>query len=403
MKNILTGMRVIEASAFVAAPLGGMTLAQLGADVIRIDAINGGLDYHRWPVTKHNVSLFWNGLNKSKRSIAINFRTPEGAELAKQLISAEGDNAGMLLTNFPARGWLDYEELKQHRPDLIQLTIQGDRHGNSAVDYTVNPSMGLPFLTGSEQSQDPTNHVLPAWDCITGQMAALGLLAAERHRRINKEGQHIKLALADAAMATMSHLGFIAEAQLGEQRPRYGNYLFGAFGRDFVTSDHHRIMVIGLTPKQWQSLCLATDSQQQMLDLATQLNLDFSQEGDRFIAREQIAECLEAYISAQTFNTIQSRFNQHGVCWSRYQSINELVANDPECSTNNPMFNNIEQANVGSYLAAGAPWDFSLFDRLPAQPAPTLGQHTDEILSEILRIDSSQIGKLHDKGIIAAS
>jgi 2-methylfumaryl-CoA isomerase len=76
--GILDGMRVVEGSAFVAAPLGGMTLAQLGADVIRFDAIGGGLDYDRWPVTTESRSLFWDGLNKGKRSIAIDLRSQRG-------------------------------------------------------------------------------------------------------------------------------------------------------------------------------------------------------------------------------------------------------------------------------------------------------------------------------------
>lgn len=102
MNGILSGMRVVEGSAFVAAPLGGMTLAQLGADVIRFDPIGGGLDYKRWPVTldgKH--SLFWAGLNKGKRSIAVDIRHPRGQELLTQLICAPGENAGLFITNFP--------------------------------------------------------------------------------------------------------------------------------------------------------------------------------------------------------------------------------------------------------------------------------------------------------------
>ena len=112
MTGILDGLRVVEGSAFVAAPLGGMTLAQIGADVIRFDPIGGGLDYTRWPVTldgRH--SLFWAGLNKGKRSIAGRLRTPEGQELLSRLICAPGEDAGLFLTNFPARGWLDYETL----------------------------------------------------------------------------------------------------------------------------------------------------------------------------------------------------------------------------------------------------------------------------------------------------
>ena len=401
MSSILSGMRVVEASAFVAAPLGGMTLAQLGADVIRIDAIGGGLDYRRWPVTKHNVSMFWAGLNKSKRSVAINFRSPEGSELAKQIITAPGKEAGMLLTNFPPKGWLSYEELKAIRSDMIQLTVQGDRHGGSAVDYTVNPAIGLPFLTGPSDSNSPTNHVLPAWDLVTGQMAALGLLAAERHRYRTGEGQHTKIALADAAMAVMGHLGFIAEAQLGEERPRYGNYLFGAFGRDFLTSDQQRVMVIGLTKRQWTSLCKATETTEKMDQLADKLGRNFSQEGERFESRDDISALFSEYISKHSYKDIESRFNEHGVCWSKYQTVKEMVDSDPECSLNNPMFNQIEQPGIGSFRAAGAPWNFSAFKRQPAQPAPKLGQQTDEVLAEVVGLSSAEIGRLHDAGVIA--
>ena len=104
MPGILSGLRIVEGSAFVAAPLGGMTLAQLGADVIRFDPIGGGLDAHRWPVTADGTSLFWAGLNKGKRSIAVDIRSPRGQELLTQLITLPGDDAGIFSTNFPARG-----------------------------------------------------------------------------------------------------------------------------------------------------------------------------------------------------------------------------------------------------------------------------------------------------------
>lgn len=403
MNAILSGMRVVEASAFVAAPLGGMTLAQLGADVIRIDNIGGGLDYRRWPVTQDNTSLFWAGLNKSKRSVALNFRSPEGSELAKQIITAPSPEAGMLLTNFPPKGWLSYEELSELRSDLIQLTIQGDRHGGAAVDYTVNPAIGLPFLTGPSDSQSPSNHVLPAWDLVTGQMAALGLLAAERHRNRTGEGQHVKLALADAAMAVMSHLGFIAEAQLGVERPRYGNYLFGAYGRDFLTADNERVMVIGLTPRQWKSLCQATESEDAMTALAEKLGKNFKREGDRFEARDEISDVLGSFINKLSYEEIAKRFNEQGVCWSRYQTVKQMVEQDAECSTANPMFSEINQQGVGSFIAAGAPWNFSAYERAPAKPAPQLGEHTDEVLADIVGLSSAEIGRLHDDGIVAGS
>lgn len=402
-QGVLCGLRVVEAAAFVAAPLGGMTLAQMGADVIRIDALGGGLDYRRWPVTPQGTSLFWTGLNKSKRSVALDLASPQGKELAMALITAPGDDAGLFLTNFPPRGWLDHEALRARRPDLIQLTLQGDRHGGSAVDYTVNPRLGLPAMTGPEGSGDPVNHVLPAWDLITGQMVAVGLLAAERHRRRTGEGQHIKLALQDVGLAVMGHLGFIAEARQGQPRQRHGNDLFGAFGRDFVCADGARVMVVGLTGKQWRALCDATGTGAQMDALGARLGLDLAREGDRFRARHEIARLVGPWIAARPLAQVAEAFDRHGVCWSRYQDIGELVAADPECSPANPMFASIEQPGVGPVLAPGIPLDFQGSGRLPAGPAPRLGEHTEQVLAELLGIGAAEFGRLHDQGVVGSA
>lgn len=402
--GILSGMRIVEASAFVAAPLGGMTLAQLGADVIRIDAIKGGLDYRRWPVTDDNVSLFWCGLNKAKRSVALDIASPEGRELAMAIITAKGngsDDAGMLLTNFPPRGWLSYEALQAKRSDMIQVTIQGDRHGGSAVDYTINPGIGLPMITGPEDSAEVVNHVLPAWDLVTGQMAALGLLAAERHRRLKGEGQHVKLALEDVAVAVLGHLGFIAEAQRGHVRERVGNYLYGAFGRDFLCADGVRVMVVGLTLKQWRSLCEATGLGGEMDDLAQRLGRDFGKEGDRYRSRKEIAAVIEPWVAQRPFTEVEAVFNQHGVCWSRYRSVSEVVKTMPVCSEDNPMFKTIEQPGVGNILTPGIPLDFSALARAPVMRAPRLGEHTEQVLTEVLGLSAGEFGKLCERGVVA--
>jgi 2-methylfumaryl-CoA isomerase len=396
----LSGMRVVEASAFVAAPLGGMTLAQMGADVIRIDPLGGGLDYRRWPVTKDNTSLFWAGLNKGKRSVAIDIASAQGRELAMALICAPGDDAGMLLTNFPPRGWLDFEKLRARRADLIQLTIQGDRNGNSNVDYTVNARVGMPYVTGTEDGDGAVNHVLPAWDLITGQMAATGLLVAERHRRKTGLGQEIKLALEDVGLAMVGHLGFIAEAQMGAPRQRHGNELFGTFARDFVCADGERVMVVGLTLKQWRSICEACEITQQIAQLGERLALDLDAEGNRFIARRDIAAIVGPWIAARTLTEVAAAFEPRGVCWGRYQTLAGLVAADEACSEANPLFKTIDQPGIGRYLAAGSALRFGALDAISAQPAPLLGQHTHEVLHELLGTTSAEYGRLRDQRVV---
>lgn len=401
---ILAGMRVVEAAAFVAAPLGGMTLAQMGADVIRIDTLGGGLDYRRWPVTADNTSLFWCGLNKSKRSVTLDLGKPEGREIAMALITASGEDAGILLTNFPPRGWLDHDKLKEKREDLIQLTVQGDRHGGSAVDYTINSRVGIPYITGDEHgavTNEAVNHVLPAWDLVTGQMAAVGLLAAERHRLKTGQGQHVKLALEDVALAVVSHLGLIAEAQLGHQRERHGNELFGAFGRDFKTADGERVIIVGLTLKQWQAICEAMGLNKAVKVLSERLNLNLDLEGNRFKSRKELGAMVEGWMARHTYAQAAAALTEQGACWGRYQTLTQLVTQDPACSPANPMFRTVDQPGVGKYLAAGLPLNFSGMARIPAGVAPTLGQHTGEVLSELLGVTQAQYGDLCDRGVVA--
>jgi len=393
---------VVEGSAFVAAPLGGMTLAQLGADVIRFDPVGGGLDRARWPVTEEGTSLFWAGMNKGKRSICVDLRSPRGQELLGELIAAPGPDAGLFLTNFPARGWLAYDALRARREDLVMVNITGNHDGSSAVDYTVNPATGFPWATGPRNLSVPFNHLLPAWDAITGTLAAAGMLAAERHRSRTGEGQLVRVALSDVAFAMVGNLGKIAEVQINDhERPKDGNYLYGAFGRDFLTKEGRRVMVVALTLRQWQSLVAATGLGEAFATLESVMGLDFRREGDRFAAREVIGSVMKPWTIARTYEQISEAFDAHGVCWGPYQTFRELVEDDPRCSPANPMFAEVEQPGVGAYLMPGSPLDFGAAERVPVGPAPLLGEHTDEILSERLGLGEREIGRLHDDRVVA--
>jgi 2-methylfumaryl-CoA isomerase len=401
MTGILAGMRVVEGSAFVAAPLGGMTLAQLGADVIRFDPIGGGLDYTRWPITDDGKSLFWAGLNKGKRSIQIDLGTGRGRELIQELVTAPGDDAGLFLTNFPLRGWLDPDKLTARRPDLITVNITGNHDGSSAVDYTVNPATGFPWATGPRHVAVPFNHLLPAWDAITGSLAAAGLLAAERHRRITGAGQVVKIALSDVALAMVGNLGKIGEAQINQrERPKDGNYLYGAFGRDFTTKEGRRIMVVALTLRQWQNLVKATGLAEAFTNCEKMLGVDLSKEGDRFVAREVIGAILKPWTISRTLEEIRTIFDAHDVCWGPYWTFMELVENDERCSPANPMFQEVEQPGIGTYLMPSTPLNFEACERLPPRRAPLLGEHTDEILADVLGLSDGEIGRLYDDGIV---
>jgi 2-methylfumaryl-CoA isomerase len=402
MQDVLSGMRVVEGSAFVAAPSGGMTLAQLGADVIRFDPIGGGIDYRRWPVTKNNESIYWHSLNKGKRSIAVDFKNPEGRELLTRLITAPGDDSGLFLTNFPARGWLADDKLRAHREDLIYLNLTGDRHGTSALDYTVNSKVGFPYLTGEGTDSKPINAPLPAWDVIAGQHIALGLLAAERLRLRTGKGQFVKLALADVALATLGHLGYIGEVMVNHnEREPLGNHIYGTFGRDFESRDGYRVMIVGVSGNQWQAILKATGQERSITTLGESMGMDFNIEGERYRGREALCTLLEPWFAARNFATVTEQLDAAGVCWGKYQTVSELVHSDIDCSTDNPLFESIDQPGIGEYLMPQNPLGFTAVDKQPVRPAPRLGQHTDEILADILGLTSGEIGRYHDAGVIA--
>ncbi len=402
MNSILAGMRVIEGSAYVAAPLGGMTLAQLGADVIRFDPIGGGLDRTRWPVTEDGQSLFWAGLNKGKRSFCVDLKSPEGQELVAALVTEPAPDAGLLLTNFPAKGWLDYDGLAARRRDLVMVNITGNHNGSSAVDYTVNPATGFPWATGPRHLAVPFNHLLPAWDAVTGTLAATALLAADRHRSRTGEGQFARIALSDVAVAMVGNLGKIAEVQITDNdRQKDGNYLYGAFGRDFLTKDGRRLMIVALTLGQWRSLVEATGQHEAFETIEKLLGVDLTREGDRFVAREVIGAVLKIWAGSRTLAEIREILDRHGVCWGPYQTFRELVEEDPRCSLENPLFEEVEQPGIGTYLMPGSPVELGGFERLPVGRAPLLGEHTDELLDGVLGLSQTEIGRLHDEGVVA--
>ena len=406
MNRLLQDLRIVEFSAFVAAPLGGMTMAQFGAEVIRIDPVGGAIDHNRWPVTDSGASLYWAGLNKAKRSVALALDKPEGRELARAIATAPGAGGGIVLTNLPPRPGLDYASLKAKRADVIMLRLTGNRDGSAAVDYTVNAASGFPLVTGNNAGSGagalPVNHVLPAWDIAAGLYLATALLAAERHRARTGAGQEVTAALSDVMLATVGHLGYVGDVHVnGRARPAIGNDLYGSFGRDFATADGRRVMVIALTPRQWRAIGRATGLADKLAMIGDMLEVDLDTETGRYEARDAIAALLARWCARKTLAEIREAFDGSGVLWGPFQDFVGLVRDDPRCSPQNPLFAEVDQPGIGRYPMPGLPLDFSASPREPTRPAPRLGEHTDQVLSEVLGLSAGEIARLRDAGVAA--
>lgn len=391
----LAGVRVIEIASFVAVPLAGMTLAQLGCDVVRVDPIGGAADYRRWPVTDDGTSIYWTGLNKGKRSVVADLRSPEGQRVVQRLIA----DSGVLVTNMAGRHWLSYETLVTQRPDLIHLEVLGRADGSTAVDYTINAGVGFPLVTGPSEYGAPINHVLPAWDIACGLHAALAVSAALHRRDQTGEGCRIKLALEDVALGTASALGFLTEAMVnGARRERIGNAIYGQYGQSFTSGDGVSFMVVTLTDRHFRDLAELTESTKVLAALAQARDIDFGDEGQRYRHRDLLTGLFSGWFAQRPAAQVEAALAGTSLLWDRYRSFAEVAA-DPRLREN-PMFATLHQPRVGEYLAAGLP---ALIDGAhpPAVAAPALGADTEAVLADRLGMSGDEIDRLRQSGAVA--
>ena len=399
MYQLLTGLKVIEASSFVASPTAGLYLAQMGAEVIRVDQVGGGPDYRRWPLAPNGSSLYWENLNRAKKSVAVDLSRPEGRALMQRLAAS----TGQFVTNFPVEGFLAHEKLATSRADLITVRVMGQANGGPALDYTVNAAVGIPGMTGpAELGDTPVNHVLPAWDLLTGAYAAFALLAAVQHRAATGQGGEVRVPLQDVAIGTVANLRMLAETMgEGHDRERLGNTVFGAFGRDFATRDGERIMILAITPRQWTALVAVLDIAAEVAAIEAARGVSFAtDEGVRYQHRDVLFPLVEERVRGWDRAALEAALEARGGCFGPYATMTE-AARDPVLVTQNPLFGRADNPSGADYPAPGP------FANLPHQPrgvplpAPRLGQHTGELLSELLHLSDREIAALADDGLVA--
>jgi 2-methylfumaryl-CoA isomerase len=395
MYPLLSGLSVIEASSFVASPTAGLYMAQMGAEVIRVDQIGGGPDFRRWPVTEANDSLYWENLNRAKKSVALDLGAPQGRELLQELVR----KTGQFVTNFPVDGFLSHATLSENHPELVTVRVMGWADGSPALDYTVNNSVGYPMLTGT--GPEPVNHVLPAWDLLTGAYAAFAMLAAIRHRDQSGKGSEVRVPLSDVAIGTVANLGGIAEVlYTGENRPRMGNAVYGLFGRDFVTADGKRTMIVVVTPRQWTNLVAALKLETAVAAVEAERGVSFAKDdGLRFNHRDALYPIFEAAIAARIHADLAEAFDAGGIVHSAYRTMQDAV-NDPALVANNPVFGTAANPSGFDYPAAGSFATVPQMERQAPQSAPVNGGNSAEILAERLGLSSGQIAALIDAGTV---
>jgi 2-methylfumaryl-CoA isomerase len=198
-------------------------------------------------------------------------------------------------------------------------------------------------------------------------------------------------------------MGNVAEVlTTGTDRPRLGNDLYGAFGRDFLCGDGKRVIVVAITPRQWDGLVATLGVGSSVAALEAELGVGFARdEAARFYHRDRLFPLFEAAFAARSVSDLQPAFDAGGVTWGEYQSLHKAVTTDPRLFTRNPVFQTVAHPSGLSYPTAGPAATLADETRGPLAVAPRLGQHTDEVLATVLGMDSGAIGALHDKGLVA--
>ncbi len=409
MHTLLPDLSLVEVSSFVASPTAGLYCAQMGADVVRVDNIGGGLDYHRYMLTREGRSLSWENLNRGKRSVALDLRGGEGRELCVELAR----QTGTMLTNLPEKSFLAHDTVAAGREDFVSLRIMGWHDGRQAMDFTVNAASGYPLMGGPEEWPDPAkagdpppvNQILPAWDFITGAYSAFALVAAHHNRTRTGHGAELRVPLGDVAMGTVANSGAMAEMLYrGGDRERLGNAIWGAFGRDFRSRDGVRFMVAALTQKQWHGLVEAFDLATEIATLEAELDVRFA-DGDvpRFEHRKPLFALFEARAAQHDYAALEARMAAAGTTYERYRTMHE-AASDPALVGDNPLFAASSDNPSGfAYPAPRSMVHIAGEKRGDPAPAPYLGEHSEEVLAERLGLASGAIGKLVDSGTVALS
>lgn len=392
----LSGLRVVEVSSYLATPLAGLNLAQLGAEVIRVEPLAGAPDRTRWPVAASGESLYWTGLNRGKKSLAVDLDDPRGAEIVAELVVSPA--SGILVINTDRYPALRYDALAARRPDIIHALLTGRPDGSSSVDYLVQARSGLSSITGHPDGPDqrPVNHALPAWDLLAGSYLAISVLAANHRRTVTGAGEELRLSLEDVAVSTLTTLGWYPDVLCGGTRMQLGNEVYGTTGLDVVTQDGARFMVVVLTPRHWRDLLRFTGLTERMALTEERLGVDFADEGVRFEHRGHIHGAVRSWFAGKTREEARAVLSSSKLLWEEFMSFFDGA----RLALKNPLVAKIDQPGVGDVMASGFPVHHRNSREPTPGPSPRIGADGDEILRDALELDEAEWRRLVEGGVV---
>jgi crotonobetainyl-CoA:carnitine CoA-transferase CaiB-like acyl-CoA transferase len=414
--NSLDGIRILDLSRVLAGPWCTQTLADLGADVIKVEHPISGDETRTWGPpflkdrdgTNTRDSAYYLGANRNKRAITCNFATPQGQDLIRQLIL----HCDVCVENFKvgdmARYGLDYPTLSRINPKLVYCSITGfgqvgPYHARAGYDYVVQGMGGLMSITGERDDLGggPQKVGVAVADLFTGMYATVAILAALRHAERTGQGQHIDMALLDSQVAMLANLGanyLVSGQHEGKVPGRSGNahqnivpYQVFEVAPSADGSKDHIILAVG-NDGQYVKFCQVA----QRMDLCTDVR--FSTNAGRVAHRATLVPLLEAVLRTRSKADWLQSLEAAKVPCGAINNLAEVFA-DPHVRSRGMVTHWSHPVNDDIELVS-SPMKLSATPVRTDFPPPLLGQHTDSVLREVLNLDDAALSQLRDKCII---
>ncbi len=382
---LLNDVRVLDFGRYIAGPFCAALLGDLGADVIRIEKVNGSEDRFTTPVSRDGDGAGFMQLNRNKRGITLNPRTPEGRQILERLIPT----ADVVIANLPpdtlASMGLDYESLCQHRSDIILTTstafgASGPYATRVGFDGVAQAMSGNLHMTGN--ADEPTKNYFPYVDFTTASLNAMATLAAIIHRTKNGEGQHVQGCLLASALS-IANGTMIEQALLGVNRSGTGNRGQTSAPSDtFQTKDGWILVQVVGNPlyERWARL-MGEDS--------WLVDSKYSTDESRGLHAVDISTRMQEWTSSRTTTEAVKALEDARIPCGEVLSPQGALDNEQVQSMG--FLESIDYPGIDTPAPiAHMPMDFSTLDVSIRRRAPTLGEHTNEIL-ESLGFEKSEI------------
>ena len=386
----LRNLRVLDFTRVLVGPFATMILGDLGAEVIKVEPPEGD-ETRTWPPTlPRGGSGYFMSLNRNKKSITINLKSPQGQEIVRALAR----QVDVVVENFTpgvaAKMGIDYETLHRLNAGLIYCSISGfGQYGpyraKKAYDPIIQGMTGLMSITG-EKDRPPVKVGVPITDLITGLYAVIAIQAAHCHRSATGQGQHIDLALYDATLSTLTIMAMEYFAT-GKSPGRWGlDHIHRVPARAFVARDGKWVQVLATNDTMYPKFCRILGLESLAGDPRYDTNVK------RLQHRDTLMPLFEARMRERDSEEWLRLFEEAGLPCGPILDLEEAFA-DPHVQAREMVFH-MEHATEGRVVQLGFPYKFS---RTPAQARlapPLLGEHTEAVLKELLQYDEAEIGRL---------